>query len=164
MTGRYVKKLPYAVILMLGGLILTGCSGLMKGQNVKNARFEHVALNVKDPAAMADWYSENLGMKIVFEGNAPTNTRFVSDAGGNMMFEFYNNSSALIPDYASQHMLVLHIAFSVDNVKETCDRLIEAGATWDAEISVNDSGDEIATLRDPWGVAIQFVKRAKPMI
>ncbi|MEJ2649925.1 MAG: VOC family protein [Sedimentisphaerales bacterium] len=164
MTDRYLKKLAYAAICMLAGLMLTGCSGLMKGQSVKSARFEHVAINVKDPAAMADWYSENLGMKIVFKGDAPTNTRFVSDAGGNMMFELYNNSSAPIPDYASQNMLVLHFAFSVNNVEQTCERLIEAGATWDSKYNVTDSGDEIATLRDPWGIAIQFVKRAKPML
>ena len=81
-----------------------------------------------------------------------------------MMFELYNNTSAPVLDFASQDILVLHIAFNVDNVKETCDKLIEAGAKWDKELSVTENGDEIATLRDPWGIAIQFVKRAKPMI
>ena len=60
--------------------------------------------------------------------------------------------------------LVLHFAFNVDNVKETCEKLIQAGAKWDKPLTVTDSGDEIATLRDPWGIAIQFVKRAKPML
>jgi glyoxylase I family protein len=131
---------------------------------VKKASFEHAAINVKDPIAMANWYCENLGMKIMFKGDWPGNARFVSDYDGNMMFELYNNSTVPIPDYASQDMLVFHFAFQVENVKEVCDRLIKAGAVWDKELSKAGNGDEIATLRDPWGIAIQFIKRAKPMI
>ncbi|MBN1973773.1 MAG: VOC family protein [Sedimentisphaerales bacterium] len=164
MTSKLIRNLFPALILVFIGLCALGCSGFMKGQSVKKASFEHVAINVKDPAAMADWYCKNLGMKIMFKGDAPGNARFVSDAGGNMMFELYSNTSAAIPDYASQDMLVLHFAFQVENVKETCDKLIESGAKWDKELTKTDSGDEIATLRDPWGIAIQFVKRAKPMI
>ncbi|GAI31566.1 unnamed protein product, partial [marine sediment metagenome] len=37
-------------------------------------------------------------------------------------------------------------------------------ATPVGDISVTPGGDEIAILRDPWGVAIQFVKRAEPML
>jgi glyoxylase I family protein len=159
-----MKKLSLAASFALIVIVFTGCTDLMKGQNVNKANFEHVAINVKDPVAMADWYCENLGMKVVFKGDPPANTRFVSDADGNMMFELYNNSSVPVPDYAAQDMLVLHFAFNVDNVKETCERLVKAGAKWDKEFSVSASGDEIATLRDPWGLAIQFVKRAKPMI
>jgi len=160
MSCKCMRKLLSVAIFMLIGLMIVGCSGLMNGK----PNFEHVAINVKDSAAMADWYVENLGMKIMVKGDPPNNVRFVSDAGGNMMFELYSNSDALIPDYPNQDMLVLHIAFEVDDVKETCDKLVKAGAAWDKELTVTDSGDEIATLRDPWGVAIQFVKRAKPMI
>ena len=156
-----MRNMSSVVILISFGLSAAGCSGLMKGQNVKQARFEHVAINVKDPAAMADWYCENLGMKIMLKSGT---ARFVSDAGGNMMFELYNNSAAPIPDYASQDKLVLHFAFNVDNINETCEKLVQAGAKWDQQVTTTDSGDEIAVLRDPWGIAIQFVKRAKPML
>lgn len=164
MTCKLMRNLSSAVILVSIGLFAAGCTGFMKGNNVKQASFEHVAINVPDPVAMADWYCENLGMKIMHKGEPPVNARFVSDDAGNMMFELYNNSSAAIPDYTSQDMLVLHIAFKVDDVKETCDKLVQAGAKWDRELTTTDSGDVIATLRDPWGVAIQFVKRANPMI
>ena len=150
-----------AIIIVSIGLFAAGCSEFMKGNSVKQPRFEHVAINVPDPVAMADWYCDNLGMVIKLEAGT---ARFVSDADGNMMFELYNNDTAPIPDYASENMLVLHFAFNVDDVKGTCDKLVEAGATWDKELTVTDSGDEIASLRDPWGVAIQFVKRAKPML
>ena len=161
MTTKLMRNMSSAVIIISIGLFASGCSEFMKGHSVKQARFEHVAINVTDPVAMADWYSENLGMKIMLKSGT---ARFVSDAGENMMFELYNNSSAPIPDYASQDKLVLHFAFSVDDINETCEKLVQAGAKWDQEITSTDSGDKIAVLRDPWGVAIQFVKRAKPML
>ncbi len=158
-----MSSLYSVIVLLLAGLFITGCSGLMKGQSMEKVRFEHVAINVKDPAAMADWYCKNLGMTIVFKADPPANTRFIKDASGKVRIELYNNSSAPIPDYASQDLLVLHFAFNVDNVKATCDRLIKAGAKMDKDVTISAAGDEIATIRDPWGVAIQFVKRAKPM-
>ena len=163
MGSKCMKKLFSASIFVLIGLSIAGCSGLMKGQRMEKVRFEHVAINVKDPIAMADWYCKNLGMTIVFKADPPANTRFIKDAGGKARIELYNNSSAPIPDYASQDLLVLHFAFNVDNVKATCDRLIEAGAKMDKDVTVTAAGDEIATVRDPWGIALQFVKRAKPM-
>jgi uncharacterized glyoxalase superfamily protein PhnB len=60
--------------------------------------------------------------------------------------------------------LLLHIAFMVDDVKGIREKLIAAGATPVGEVTISPSGDELAMLRDPWGVAIQFVKRAKPML
>ncbi|MHC4646014.1 MAG: VOC family protein [Planctomycetota bacterium] len=96
-------------------------------------------------------------------GGPPGSKRFVSDPGGNMMFEFYHSRSAAVPDYASMNNRELHIAFMVEDVKGTCDKLIRAGARMDGEIVVTREGDEIAIVRDPWGIPIQFVRRAKPM-
>lgn len=129
-----------------------------------NIRLEHVALNVEDPVKMADWYCRNLGMKVVRQGPPPANARFVSDAGGNMMLELYRNPPDAVPDYASMDPLLLHVAFMVDDVARIREKLIAAGATPVGEVSITPSGDEIAMLRDPWGLAIQFVKRAEPML
>jgi len=137
----------------------------LKVTNGKNrVRLEHVALNVEDPVGMAEWYCQNLGMKIVRKGPAPVNARFVSDAERNMMLELYNNPPDAVPDYASMDPLLLHIAFMADDVKGIRERLIAAGATPVGDVSITSSGDEIAMLRDPWGVAIQFVKRTEPML
>jgi glyoxylase I family protein len=127
-------------------------------------RLEHVALNVEDPVGMAKWYCQNLGMKIIREGPPPINARFISDDGENMMLELYTNPPDAIPDYASMDPLVLHIAFMAEDVKRIRAKLIAAGATPVGDVSKIASGDEIAMLRDPWGVAIQFIKRADPML
>jgi len=60
--------------------------------------------------------------------------------------------------------LSLHIAFMVDDGKAICDKLVAAGATVAGDVNITPAGDEIAMLRDPWGVPIQFVKRAEPML
>ena len=49
------------------------------------ARFEHIALNVQDPIAVADWYCGHLNMKVTLSGPAPVSVRFVSDEAGHMM-------------------------------------------------------------------------------
>jgi len=138
-----------------------------KLQNTKRKegiRLEHVAINVEDPVGMAKWYCQNLGMKVVRKGHPPVNMHFISDSGGNMMLEIYHNPPEAVPDYTSMDPLLLHIAFMVDDVKGIREKLITAGATPVGDVSITSSGDEIAMLRDPWGVAIQFVKRSEPML
>ena len=113
---------------------------------------------------MAEWYCENLDMKIIRKGQPPVNMHFISDAGGNMMLEIYNNPPDAVPDYRSMNPLSLHIAFMVDDVNAICKKLIAAGATIAVDVNITPAGDQIAMLRDPWGVPIQFVKRARPML
>jgi len=127
-------------------------------------RLEHVAINVEDPVEMAKWYCENLGMKIVRIGPPPINMHFISDAGGNMMLEIYHNPPDAVPNYRSMNPLSLHIAFMVDDVEKLRRRLVAAGASIATDITVTDSGDKLVMLRDPWGVPIQILKRAEPML
>jgi catechol 2,3-dioxygenase-like lactoylglutathione lyase family enzyme len=143
-----------------------GVVASVPGQTKKKAaiRLEHVALNVEDPVKMAEWYCRNLQMKVVRKGPAPVNAHFICDAGANMMLEIYHNPPDAVPDYAAMDPLLLHVAFMVDDVKGVREKLIAAGATPVGEVSTTLSGDEIAMLRDPWGLAIQFVKRAEPML
>jgi catechol 2,3-dioxygenase-like lactoylglutathione lyase family enzyme len=128
------------------------------------ARLEHVALNVSDPVKMAQWYVEHLDMRILREGPPPVNARFLADNAGNMMLEIYTNPPDAVPEYASMNPLVLHVAFMVDDVEATRARLMATGAMPVGEVEVTSGGDTIAMLRDPWGLPIQFVKRADPML
>jgi len=151
-----------ALVAVLAVSMLAGCAG--NSASTSDIRLEHVAINVADPVAMAEWYCENLGMKVQREGPPPANMRFISDAGGNMMLELYNNPPDEVPDYKSMNPLSLHIAFHVDDVAAVRRRLLAAGATPANEIATTPAGDVITILRDPWGVPIQFLTRAKPML
>ena len=146
--------------------LTTGCRtvGLTAPGARNRIRLEHVALNVADPVKMAQWYVENLDMRVRRAGPPPVNMRFIADHAGNMMLELYHNPPEAVPDYASMDPLLLHVAFLVDDVDAIRDRLIAAGATSAAEVTVTPAGDRLAMLRDPWGLAIQFVDRADPML
>ncbi len=124
--------------------------------------FEHVAVNVPDPQAMAQWYVTHCGMRIVRSVDAAPYMRFLADATGRVIFELYANPEAPIPNYMTQHPLVLHIAFAVADMAATKTRLIEAGATVYSEEVLPD-GSELVMLKDPWGCALQLVRRTTPM-
>lgn len=135
------------------------------GTNTSNAvRLEHVGLNVADPIKMAQWYVENLGMKVLREGPPPANARFLADSGGNMMLEVYRNPPDAVPNYAAMDPLLLHVAFMVDDVDTVRQKLLAAGATPAGEVTTTPAGDKLAMLRDPWGLAIQLLRRADPML
>ena len=123
-------------------------------------RIEHVALNVEAPGEMAKWYCDNLGMQIVRDTGQAF---FVGDENNDTVLEIYNNPAAAVPDYGSMDLLVFHIAFVSTDVAADRARLIEAGGTAEGEINTA-GGDTFAIIRDPWGVAVQLVKREKPLL
>ncbi|MFM2295756.1 MAG: hypothetical protein RLZZ350_2169, partial [Verrucomicrobiota bacterium] len=43
-------------------------------------------------------------------------------------------------------------------------KLLQAGATAEGEVSSNADGDQLAMLRDPWGLALQLIKRTTRMV
>jgi glyoxylase I family protein len=127
-------------------------------------KIEHTAYQVADPAAMARWYVQHLGLTVKRSQQERPFGQFLADDGDTVMLELYNNPSVTVPDYPAIDPLTLHIAFSTDNVAATRSRLLAAGASAVGEVVVTPAGDHVAMLRDPWGLAIQFVHRAQPMI
>lgn len=127
-------------------------------------KLEHVALNVEDPKAMAEWWAENLGMKVVLANDESPFIHFVVDSAGVSMLELYNNPAAEKTDYAAMSSFSLHIAFSSSDIEADRADLIARGATAEGEISTTPAGDKLAFLRDPWNVPFQFVQRLKPLI
>jgi catechol 2,3-dioxygenase-like lactoylglutathione lyase family enzyme len=123
-------------------------------------RIEHIAINVKAPKEMARWYCDHLGMQIARDTGKAF---FIADENKNTILEIYNNPPDGVPDYASMDPLLLHIAFSSNDVGGDRKRLIEAGAAPVGEVN-QDNGDTFAVVRDPWGVAIQLVKRKISML
>jgi catechol 2,3-dioxygenase-like lactoylglutathione lyase family enzyme len=129
-------------------------------------RIEHFALNVAEPVAMARWYGEHLGMRIVVGSNEPPYGHFLADCGGAdgtiyVMIEIYHNPADAIPDYAAQPPARMHLAFTSADPAGDRDRLLAAGATHVEDVRLGDGG-HIVTLRDPWGLPLQLVRRGAP--
>ena len=128
-------------------------------------KLEHVALLVADPVAMARWYEEHLGMKVVKQSDeAPGYARFLGDSVGEGVLETYASDLVPVPGYAAMDPAILHVAFATKDLPGTRDRLIAAGATPVGEIAQNAVGDRFAMLRDPWGLALQLADRARPLV
>ena len=124
---------------------------------------EHVALNLPEPRAAAQWYADNLEMRIVKRVDEAPFMTFVADSRGGML-EFYRDPAGELPDYKSMNPLTLHLAFAVDDIEAERDRLIAAGATDAGETETTPTGDRLLFLRDPWGVPLQLLTRAEPFV
>ena len=127
-------------------------------------KIEHFALQVPDPLALADWYAQHLGLRLARAGGAPAHGRFLRDESGEVLLEVYRNPRAPVPDYRMANPLTMHLALLSDHPAADRDRLLAAGATLADPLSTNDQGDELLMLRDPWGIPLQLIKRAEPML
>ena len=81
-----------------------------------------------------------------------------------ILIEFYRNPRVPVPGYGTMDPLLLHLAFVSDTPAADRDRLVAAGATVAEDLTTAPNGDTLVMLRDPWGVALQLVKRVKPML
>ena len=81
-----------------------------------------------------------------------------------MMFEIYRNPKVAVPDYHLLDPLWMHLAFLSEDVRRDQERLVNAGARVVDGFTLNPAGDQLAMLRDPWGIPLQLVKRAVPML
>ncbi len=125
--------------------------------------FEHLAVNVADPVAVADWYVEHLGMEVVRRGEGPVHMHFLADTGRRAMIELYNNPVARTDMYRDLHPAQLHIAFTSADPEADAARLVAAGASL-VEHQHGADGSRLVMLRDPWGLPLQLARRAAPML
>lgn len=126
-------------------------------------KLEHVAFNVSDPHAIADWYVQNLGMSIAKKTTVSPFITFIADESGKMLIELYNDPVTFVPNYGDMHPQLLHLAFASHDPRRDQERLVAAGASFVAERPLDD-GSLLVMLRDPWGLALQLCKRTTPML
>jgi len=142
-------------------------------------KIEHLAINVAQPVAMARWYVEHMGMRAVVAGAEPPYGHFLSDSPSpgpaghplpsrerdysGAMLEIYHNPADPVPDYAAQPPARLHLAFLSADPKADAARLNAAGASHVEDVALPDGG-LIVTVRDPWGLPVQLVRRGRPLI
>jgi catechol 2,3-dioxygenase-like lactoylglutathione lyase family enzyme len=124
---------------------------------------EHVAWNASDAVAMAAWYVEHLGMRIVRKIDTAPHVHFLADASGRVVIEIYTNPVDPIPPYATMHPIRFHLAFAAADPESAKAALLQAGATLVDEQDLQD-GSRLVMLRDPWGLAVQLCKRARPLL
>jgi glyoxylase I family protein len=126
-------------------------------------KVEHFACNVSDPAGMAAWYVEHLGMRIIRRNAAPPHIHFLADASDRVAMEIYSNSADPVPDYHAMHPLRFHVAFAAADPDAARADLVAAGARFVDEQTLPD-GSRLLMLRDPWGLPLQLCRRTTPLL
>jgi catechol 2,3-dioxygenase-like lactoylglutathione lyase family enzyme len=127
-------------------------------------RLEHIAFNVLDPENAAKWYVENLEMSVLRRETDPPFTRFVADAGRNVMLKLFSGPKDARLDFSIINHMSLHLAFTVSDILTMKKRLVEAGATLVEDVTKTPAGDLVLMLRDPLGLPIQFAQRVHGML
>lgn len=127
-------------------------------------KLEHVAFNVTDSVALADWYVANLDMKIIRSYDVPPYIRFIADSSGQTVLEVYSNPLGEYVSYGDYHPVTFHLAFTVDDMEAKRTQLVEAGGTLDGDVDTTPAGDKLAFVRDPWGNSVQLVQRKTPLM
>ncbi|MEX2512194.1 MAG: VOC family protein [Cyclobacteriaceae bacterium] len=126
-------------------------------------KIEHIALNVTDPLNVSKWYENHLGLRVVKKMDKSPYMTFLADDSGKIMVELYNNPKSTVLDFSKMNPLMLHIAFVTEDPGADQSRLLDAGAKLISDDTLED-GTRLIMMRDPWGLAIQFCKRANPML
>ena len=157
-----MKRLVFAAVTAI--VALSGC-GRKVSETVNPDGFviEHFAIDVADPEATAAWWCDNLGFTKTFQKDDAAHTIFIVDASGRIAIEVYRaQTQPVAPDYASMDPLTLHFGFTSKDVDADIERLTKAGAT--LVVHEKAPGFDGAMMRDPSGIAIQFVKREKSVL
>ncbi len=125
-------------------------------------KIEHIAFNVADPVAVAAWYGEHCGLRVIRHIPQPAQTHFLADDDGTVL-EIYCNPPDQVPDYRNMNPLRFHLALASADPVADMKRLVAVGAVFVSEIRP-DAGSHLVMLRDPWGVPLQLCRRATALL
>jgi catechol 2,3-dioxygenase-like lactoylglutathione lyase family enzyme len=115
----------------------------------------HVHYQVKDIAALRDWYVKTFAFKSGVRGRHQS----ADLPGMNLSFQPVQPQ----PPLGTKGRVLDHIGFDVKDLKAFIAKLEAAGVKLDTDggYRVNDVGVGIAFITDPWGTRIELNERPK---
>jgi len=126
-------------------LLLFTCIGLIgpKGVSGQDFPFDHVHFGVPDVEQAMEWYQTVFG-GLPIEGEPPNRLFF-----GTVRVAFLK----INPQTTSDHSVIDHIGFAVNDIVKTVERVVKAGGK--NEGPSNHATDGIM-IRDPWGTKLEL--------
>jgi catechol 2,3-dioxygenase-like lactoylglutathione lyase family enzyme len=120
------------------------------------ATIEHIGYAANDPAALAKWYVDTLGFKIIFISASEPKVYFVQDANGMAIEILPPGKDGVVTEGFSNHLALWTEDFDAEK-KE----LESKGVVFESEVS-NEyfGGTKFAFFTDPEGHRIQIITRA----
>ena len=122
-------------------------------------RLEHFAIYAEDTVALADWYCEKLGLKVIFKGTQNPPMIFVADERG-MAIEIIGRPPRTEPiDFNT----LFHFAFVVDDFDQAVTELKAKGVPLEDEVVGAAADVRLCYFDDPAGNRGQIAWRANPL-
>ena len=109
--------------------------------------YDHIHLNVPDPAAAANWYESNFGGQRITE--APNRLMY-----GSTRFMFLTKADGK----PSAGSAIDHVGFSVPDLDATMKKFEAAGVTITTPTREVEGLFKLAFVEDPWGTRIEVVQ------
>ena len=123
---------------------------------------EHSAIPARDTRALAQWYCDRFGLKIVFEGPPELHICIArGDKGSAVEIVPVGDEDYKLPDSIGQDYR--HLAFSVEDFDAAMEGLISAGVEMEEELTLFDGTVRISFGSDPEGNRFQIVWRTNPL-
>src|SRR5262245_65769794 len=126
--------------------VLLVASASVGGAQTQTYPYDHIHLNVPDPATACNWYEKNFGGKRITE--APDRLMF-----GSTRFMFLRKADAT----PSEGSAIDHVGFSVADLDATLKTLETAGVKITSPARDVPKLFKIAFAVDPWGTRIEIV-------
>lgn len=118
---------------------------------------EHTAIAARDSAALAAWYCDVLGMRILYKNDAPRPSLLVGGDWGGILEIMPDNGSAAVTHQPFDPG-IRHIALRVDDMQEA-HRSLQGKVLGLTDPAPAAGGGEIAFFHDPEGNLLQLVSR-----
>lgn len=131
----------------LSAALLTLAAGLIAAASAQTFPYDHVHVNVPDPAAAANWYEKNFGGKRITE--APDRLMY-----GSTRFMFLKLANAK----PSSGSAIDHVGFSVKDIDAKMKEFEAAGVKIVSPVRDLPGVFKIAFVEDPWGTRIEVVQ------
>ena len=122
---------------------------------------EHMAIAATDTAALARWYRDTLGFRVVVEGG--DGIWFVGPSDGQALIEIVKATNAPRVPRERNDPGWSHLAFTVADFEATCDELKAKGVTITGMTGSGPNERRLAYFEDPDGNVLQLVYRPQPL-
>jgi glyoxylase I family protein len=123
---------------------------------------EHMAIAARETGALARWFVETLGFRVVVDGG-DNGTWFIGPAEGQALIEIIKATDAPPHERARNDPGWSHLAFTVEDFDAAVKTLKEKGVTFTGDPSMSGGGDRLAFFLDRDGNVLQIVGRVKPL-
>jgi catechol 2,3-dioxygenase-like lactoylglutathione lyase family enzyme len=116
------------------------------------ARIRHIAIIAKDQEKLVEFYTTVFGLKVVARPATEGRQRgiYLSDGHINL---------AILSDHGTTPEGINHFGFEVDNIEETSNAALKAGAQRGAEARPEDGRFAEAGIKDPIGTGVDLSEK-----